>query len=69
MVRFARYFKIFTSLSLIDEAISVDWCPSDYDFLQFDGKIMKNYSDINSLQNRFCGSRSEDSTPEQERAR
>ena len=26
-----------------DETFADKWCPSDYDFLQFDGKIMKDY--------------------------
>ena len=52
-----------------DETLSEDWCPSDYDFLQFDGKIMKDYKDINSRQNRFCGGPADPTTPEAEAAR
>ena len=52
-----------------DETYAADWCPSDYDFLQFDGKVMKDYNDINSVQNRFCGGPKDETTPEEEAAR
>merc|ERR1712083_596780 len=56
-------------LILEDETYSAKWCPSDYDFLQFDGKVMKDYADINSRQNRFCGGPADDATSAQEAAR